>query len=69
MCSLLPGTRVAELVVSILALFVLILVKEVNGCYSHKLPLPIPIELIVVSTIIPPAGGSTSTLNTQSQCL
>lgn len=53
-CSLLPGTRVPELVVSILALFVLILVKEVNGCYREKLPLPIPIELIVViaATII-----------------
>lgn len=53
MCSLLPGTRLAELLVSILALFVLILVKEVNGCYSHKLPLPIPIELIVASTLNP----------------
>lgn len=63
MCSLLPGTRLAELLVSIVALFVLILVKEVNGCYSHKLPLPIPIELIVVGTIKPPAGGTTTTLH------
>lgn len=47
-CWLLPETRVPELVVSILALFVLIVVKELNACYRQKLPLPIPIELIVV---------------------
>lgn len=63
-CSLLPGTRIPELVISILALFVLILVKELNGCYREKLPLPIPIELIVVSELNSshkaPAGGNTS---------
>ncbi|TNN36349.1 Solute carrier family 26 member 6 [Liparis tanakae] len=47
-CRLLPQTRVPELVVSLVALSVLIVVKEVNGCYQQKLPLPIPIELIVV---------------------
>lgn len=53
-CSLLPQTKIPELVVSLVALVVLIVVKEVNGCYSKKLPLPIPIELIVVivATII-----------------
>lgn len=65
---MLPGTRVPELLVSILALFVLILVKEVNGCYREKLPLPIPIELIVASgtpitSLTPPAGGIASTLS------
>lgn len=66
-CSLLPGTRVPELVVSLLALLVLIVVKEVNACYRQKLPLPIPIELIVASapdtSITPPAGGTASTVN------
>lgn len=54
LCSLLPQTKVPELVVSLVALAVLIVVKEVNGCYAKKLPLPIPIELIVVvvATII-----------------
>lgn len=53
-CSLLPQTKIPELVVSLVALVVLIVVKELNGCYAKKLPLPIPIELIVVivATII-----------------
>uniref|UniRef100_A0A8C6TMU0 Si:ch211-117c9.2 n=1 Tax=Neogobius melanostomus TaxID=47308 RepID=A0A8C6TMU0_9GOBI len=51
-CSLLPQTKIPELVVSLVALVVLIAVKEVNGCYAKKLPLPIPIELIVVVATI-----------------
>nr|XP_046252500.1 solute carrier family 26 member 6-like isoform X2 [Scatophagus argus] len=53
-CRLLPETKVPELVVSLVALAVLIVVKEINACYRQKLPLPIPIELIVViaATII-----------------
>uniref|UniRef100_A0A8D3A9F3 Solute carrier family 26 member 6, like 2 n=1 Tax=Scophthalmus maximus TaxID=52904 RepID=A0A8D3A9F3_SCOMX len=53
-CRLLPQTQVPELVVSLVSLAVLIAVKEINGCYRQKLPLPIPIELIViiVATII-----------------
>ncbi|KAM9855243.1 solute carrier family 26 member 6-like [Aulostomus maculatus] len=53
-CQLLPQTRVPELVVSVVALTVLIVVKEINACYRQKLPMPIPIELIVViaATII-----------------
>ncbi|KAM4738329.1 solute carrier family 26 member 6 [Anableps anableps] len=49
-CRLLPHTRVPELVVSLVALTVLIVVKEINDCYRQKLPLPIPIELIVIIT-------------------
>ncbi|XP_068453338.1 solute carrier family 26 member 6-like [Clinocottus analis] len=48
LCRLLPQTKVPELLVSLVALSVLILVKELNGCYSKKLPLPIPIEIIVI---------------------
>lgn len=51
-CRLLPETKVPELVVSLVALAVLIVVKEVNDCYRQKLPLPIPIELIVASQFI-----------------
>ncbi|XP_070824551.1 solute carrier family 26 member 6-like [Chaetodon trifascialis] len=47
-CQLLPETKVPELVVSLVALAVLILVKEINAFYRQKLPMPIPIELIVV---------------------
>uniref|UniRef100_H3CKV7 Solute carrier family 26 member 6 n=2 Tax=Tetraodon nigroviridis TaxID=99883 RepID=H3CKV7_TETNG len=54
LCKLLPETKVPEVIVSVLALAVLIVVKELNACYRKKLPLPIPIELIVViaATII-----------------
>uniref|UniRef100_A0A8C7Y6H2 Solute carrier family 26 member 6, like 2 n=1 Tax=Oryzias sinensis TaxID=183150 RepID=A0A8C7Y6H2_9TELE len=51
-CRLLPQTRVPELVVSLVALAVLIVVKEINACYSKKLPLPVPIELIVIGATI-----------------
>ncbi|XP_077424508.1 solute carrier family 26 member 6-like [Vanacampus margaritifer] len=53
-CRLLPQTVVPELVVSLVSLAVLIVVKELNQCYRQKLPLPIPIELIVIigATII-----------------
>ncbi|KAM6925159.1 solute carrier family 26 member 6 [Xenentodon cancila] len=47
-CRLLPQTKVPELVVSLVALAALIVVKEINTCYRKKLPLPIPIELIVI---------------------
>nr|XP_043894717.1 solute carrier family 26 member 6-like [Solea senegalensis] len=53
-CRLLPQTQVPELVVSLVSLFVLIVAKEINDCYKKKLPIPIPIELIVIiaATII-----------------
>uniref|UniRef100_A0A4W6F5D6 Solute carrier family 26 member 6 n=1 Tax=Lates calcarifer TaxID=8187 RepID=A0A4W6F5D6_LATCA len=62
-CRLLPLTKVPELVVSLVALAVLIVVKEINACYRQKLPLPIPIELIVIiaATIITHFCGLTST--------
>ncbi|XP_034000952.1 solute carrier family 26 member 6-like [Trematomus bernacchii] len=53
-CRLLPETKVPELVVSLVALSVLIVVKEINECYRQKLPMPIPIEIIAIiaATII-----------------
>ncbi|KAK1898830.1 Solute carrier family 26 member 6 [Dissostichus eleginoides] len=53
-CRLLPETKVPELVVSLVALSVLIVVKEINDCYRQKLPMPIPIEIIAIiaATII-----------------
>lgn len=50
--ELLPGSKAPEVIVSVLALAVLIVVKEVNACYRKKLPLPIPIELIVVGLLL-----------------
>ncbi|XP_037122301.1 solute carrier family 26 member 6-like isoform X2 [Syngnathus acus] len=53
-CRLLPQTVVPELVVSLVALSILIVIKELNQYYRQKLPLPIPIELIMIiaATII-----------------
>lgn len=48
-CSLLPKTNIGTLVTSLVTAPILIVVKELNDYYSKKLPLPIPIELIVVS--------------------
>ncbi|KAJ8360947.1 hypothetical protein SKAU_G00174720 [Synaphobranchus kaupii] len=47
-CSLLPETHVATLLVSLVSLVVLIVAKELNSRCSHKLPVPIPVELITI---------------------
>ncbi|KAJ8016331.1 hypothetical protein DPEC_G00006080 [Dallia pectoralis] len=53
-CRHLPTTNIGALVITLIALAVLITIKELNACYDKKLPAPIPIELIViiVATII-----------------
>ncbi|KAJ8016330.1 hypothetical protein DPEC_G00006070 [Dallia pectoralis] len=53
-CRHLPTTNIGALVITLVALAVLITVKELNTCFAKKLPAPIPIELIVivVGTII-----------------
>ncbi|XP_068181076.1 solute carrier family 26 member 6-like [Antennarius striatus] len=48
LCRLLLGTHVPELLISLVALFILSVVKEINAYCRQKLPMPIPIELIVV---------------------
>ncbi|KAJ8258319.1 hypothetical protein COCON_G00173310 [Conger conger] len=48
LCSLLPQTQVATLLVSLVSMVVLIVAKELNSKFSHKLPVPIPVELIVI---------------------
>ncbi|KAM5303619.1 chloride anion exchanger isoform 1-T1 [Glossophaga mutica] len=40
-------TNIADLVTSLTILFILFVVKEINQCYKNKLPVPIPIELIL----------------------
>ncbi|XP_016120705.1 solute carrier family 26 member 6-like, partial [Sinocyclocheilus grahami] len=47
---LLPQTHIATLLISLVALTALIIVKEINSCYSHRLLLPVPIELMVIIT-------------------
>ncbi|XP_036386702.1 solute carrier family 26 member 6, like [Megalops cyprinoides] len=58
-CSLLPETHWPTLLVSFVSLAVLIIAKELNSAFSHKLPVPVPVELItiVVATLISHYAG------------
>ncbi|XP_066553674.1 solute carrier family 26 member 6 [Amia ocellicauda] len=47
-CWLLPQTNLGTLVVSVVSLVALIAAKELNVRLSRKLPLPIPVELIMI---------------------
>ncbi|KAL3059537.1 hypothetical protein OYC64_014196 [Pagothenia borchgrevinki] len=44
----LPETNVASLVFALVSSVVLIVVKELNARYRHKLPFPFPMEIIIV---------------------
>ncbi|XP_041800878.1 solute carrier family 26 member 9-like [Chelmon rostratus] len=44
----LPNTNIASLVFALVSSVVLIVVKELSACYRHKLPFPIPMEIIIV---------------------
>lgn len=43
------STNVCDLVMSMVIMLVVFIVKELNDKYKAKLPVPIPIEVIVVS--------------------
>uniref|UniRef100_A0A669P029 Solute carrier family 26 member 3 n=1 Tax=Phasianus colchicus TaxID=9054 RepID=A0A669P029_PHACC len=45
--SQITDTNIADLITSLLVLFIVFVVKEINDRYKAKLPAPIPIELIV----------------------
>lgn len=47
----LPDTNIASLVFALLSSLVLIVVKELSARYRHKLPFPIPMEIIIVSSL------------------
>uniref|UniRef100_A0A3B3YZC8 STAS domain-containing protein n=1 Tax=Poecilia mexicana TaxID=48701 RepID=A0A3B3YZC8_9TELE len=47
-CYLLPKTNIGTLVVSIVSIVALILAKELNAFLSKKLPVPLPMELLVI---------------------
>lgn len=49
-CSQLPHTHLPTLVVSLLSMVLLIAMKELNSFLNPKLPVPIPGELITVSS-------------------
>lgn len=47
----LPETNIASLVFALVSGVVLIVVKELSARYRHKLPFPIPVEIVVVSSL------------------
>ncbi|KAK2841265.1 hypothetical protein Q7C36_012844 [Tachysurus vachellii] len=53
-CSLLGGTNIGTLVVSIVTIIGLIIAKEINTFLSRKLPVPLPVELfaIIIATVV-----------------
>lgn len=44
-----PKTNVASLIFALVSCVVLIVVKELGARFRHKIPFPIPVEIIVVS--------------------
>ncbi|NWV32947.1 S26A6 protein, partial [Grantiella picta] len=48
LCKKLPDTNVGTLVTAIIAIVVILIVKELNHKFAAKLPMPIPIELITI---------------------
>uniref|UniRef100_A0A8C7YSG2 Solute carrier family 26 member 6, like 1 n=1 Tax=Oryzias sinensis TaxID=183150 RepID=A0A8C7YSG2_9TELE len=47
-CSKLPQTHLPTLAVSAVTMTLLIAAKELNGFFSSKLPVPVPVELITI---------------------
>ncbi|XP_072539189.1 solute carrier family 26 member 6, like 1 [Salminus brasiliensis] len=47
-CMLLPSTHLPTLLASVVSIIVLIIAKELNNRFRKKLPVPVPVELIVI---------------------
>ncbi|XP_051977063.1 pendrin [Xyrauchen texanus] len=56
-------TNVADLVAGLLTIFIVMAVKEINTKFQHRIPVPIPIEVIV--TLIASAISHVMDLNSQ----
>ncbi|XP_036612221.1 solute carrier family 26 member 9 [Trichosurus vulpecula] len=56
-CKNLPHTNIASLVFALISAVFLVLVKELNVRYMHKIRFPIPTELIVVVVATAISGG------------
>ncbi|XP_072504130.1 solute carrier family 26 member 9 [Notamacropus eugenii] len=56
-CKNLPHTNIASLVFALISAVFLVLVKELNARYMHKIRVPIPSELIVVVVATAISGG------------
>ena len=51
-CGKITSTNICDLVTSIVIMVVVFIVKEINDRYKAKLPVPIPIEVIMVSLTV-----------------
>lgn len=58
------GTNICDLVMSIVIMAVVFVVKELNDKYKAKLPVPIPIEVIMVRRGVLSKGGARILFNT-----
>ncbi|XP_067863693.1 solute carrier family 26 member 9-like [Heptranchias perlo] len=56
-CKNLPKTNVASLIFALISSVVLFIVKELNVRFKHKLPFPIPMEIVVVVVTTAISGG------------
>ncbi|XP_077742722.1 solute carrier family 26 member 9 [Canis aureus] len=56
-CKNLPQTNIASLIFAIISGILLVLVKELNARYMHKIRFPIPTEMIVVVVATAISGG------------
>ncbi|XP_072886890.1 solute carrier family 26 member 9-like isoform X2 [Hemitrygon akajei] len=56
-CKNLPKTNVASLIYALISSVVLFAVKEINVRFKHKLPFPIPMEIIIVVVSTAISGG------------
>ncbi|XP_059509338.1 solute carrier family 26 member 9-like [Stegostoma tigrinum] len=57
-CKNLPKTNVAALIFAIITGVLLFIVKEINVRFKHKLPIPIPMETILVIVTTAISGGA-----------
>nr|XP_033774716.1 solute carrier family 26 member 9 [Geotrypetes seraphini] len=56
-CKNLPKTNIASLVYALVSCVLLIVVKELNARYRHKIRFPIPMEIIIVIVATAISGG------------
>lgn len=47
------STNICDLVMSIIIMVIVFIVKEMNDMYKAKLPVPIPIEVVMVRETLP----------------
>ncbi|XP_078098281.1 solute carrier family 26 member 9-like [Mustelus asterias] len=57
-CKNLPKTNVASLIFALITAILLFIIKEINVRFKHKLPFPIPMEIVLVIVTTAISGGA-----------